>query len=152
MTCQPWLIEHHLPRFVIRVFHLLDALPAQGYRSSSTRVCDQSFPSPRCLASPGLSIIIYLGLWSEFSISWMPWQPAGLIEQHLPGFVIRVFHLLDALPARGYRASSTRVCDQSFPSPGCLASPGLSNIIYLGLFSQGHLLGKRSSSSMPPRH
>jgi hypothetical protein len=42
MPCQPGLIEHHLTRFVvIRVFCLLDALPARANWVSSAQVCDQ---------------------------------------------------------------------------------------------------------------
>jgi hypothetical protein len=54
LTTSVAFIRIFLFRFEIGVFCLL-CLVSQGYRASSTQsqVSDQSFPSPRCLASQG---------------------------------------------------------------------------------------------------
>jgi hypothetical protein len=95
----PGLIEWHLPGFVIRVFHLQDALP----------------PGLIEWHLPGFVIRVFC-----LQDALQPW----LIEWHLPGFVIRDFRRQDDLPHRANRVVSTWVCVQNFLSTRCLADLG----------------------------
>jgi hypothetical protein len=112
MNCLPWLMSsicQELSGFEVPGAHAggsrIRATASATTPLASTRVCDQSFPSPRWIACHGwwaasarsFLVLRCQGLMLEGAGSEQ--QPVPLLLSHLPGFVIRVFHLLDGLPA-----------------------------------------------------